>query len=91
MNIRYVPSKKRKVQGKESEIRKKYGKEWEISPLGEGNGNWLLSKKSDVLLDEKSCRKFVLDYYHEDKLRKGLAEQFRQDLKNGNIEMSQVL
>ena len=89
MNIRYIESQSNTVQGKEIEIRRKYGKEWKITPLGGGNGNWQLSKHSDVLVDGVSYRDFVLEYYHKDKLTKGLFEQFRKDLEDGNIELPQ--
>ncbi len=87
MEILYIPSQKMEVQGKESEIRKKYGKEWKISELGGGNGNWLLTKKSDVLVDGVSYRDFVLEHYNRDKLTEALAERFRKDVEAGNIEL----
>lgn len=87
MDICYIPSQKMEVQGKESEIRRKYGKEWEISALGDGNGNWLLTKKSDVLVDGVSYRDYVLEHYHRDKLTEALAERFRKDVEDGNIEL----
>ena len=89
MDIRYIESQTKTVQGKENEIRRKYGKEWKIQPLGGGNGNWLLSKNSDVLVDGVSYRYFVLEKYHEDKLTKGLFEQFRKDVEDSNIELPQ--
>lgn len=88
MDIRYIESQSMTRQGKESEIRKKYGKEWEIRELGDGNGNWLLTKKSDVLVDGVSYRDFVLEYYHRDRLTEALVEQFRKDLESGNIKLS---
>ena len=87
MDIRYIESQSKTVQGKESEIRKKYGKEWDIHKLGGGNGNWLLTKKSDVLVDGVSYRDFVLEHYNKDKLTEALAERFRKDLEDGNIEL----
>ena len=45
MDIKYVESESMPVQGKEDEIYKRYGKEWNIREQGNGNGNWLLSKK----------------------------------------------
>ena len=87
MEILYIPSQKMEVQGKESEIRKKYGKEWKISEQGGGNGNWLLTQKSDVLVDGVSYRDFVLEHYHRERLTEALVEQFRKDLKDGNIKL----
>ena len=58
MNINFVESQSITVQGKANEIYKKYGKEWSIREQGGGNGNWLLTKKSDVLVDGKSYRDF---------------------------------
>lgn len=85
----YVESDNKTVQGKENEIRRKYGREWKITELGGGNGNWLLIKNSDVLIDGISYRDFVLDYYQKDKLTKGLYEQFCKDLENGDIKLPQ--
>ena len=53
MQIVYIPSESMSVQGKKDEIYKRYGKDWNIREQGGGNGNWLLTRKSDVLVDEK--------------------------------------
>lgn len=54
MTINYVESQSMTTQGKWDAIVKRYGKEWTIKPLGGGTGNWLLTKKSDVLVKGKS-------------------------------------
>ena len=87
MDIRYIPSQEKRVQGKREEIYKKYGKDWDIRELGGGNGNWLLSKKSDVLVDGISYRDFVLDYYGRDKLTEKLVDKFREDVLNGRVKL----
>ena len=63
MQIVYIPSESMSVQGKKDEIYKRYGKDWNIREQGGGNGNWLLTRKSDVLVDGKSYRTFVLEHY----------------------------
>ena len=70
MQIRYVESESMAVQGKRDEIYKRYGREWNIREQGGGNGNWLLTKKSDVLVDGKSYRSFVLEHYGKSRLTK---------------------
>ena len=87
MQIRYVKSDSITVQGKQAEIFKKYGKEWKIQEQGGGNGNWLLTKKSDILVDGKSYRSFVLEHYGKSKLTENLANKFRDDLINGVIQL----
>lgn len=87
MQINYVPSKSMSVQGKRDEIYKRYGKEWNIKVQGGGHGNWLLTKKSDVLVDGKSYRSFVLEHYGKSSLTENLADKFREDIKNGKIEL----
>ena len=87
MYVRYIPSQKKEVQGKRDEIFKKYGKEWHIMELGKGNGNWLLTRKSDVLVDDVSYRDFVLDYYDKKELTEKLADKFREDLGNGTVKL----
>ena len=74
MQIVYIPSESMSVQGKKDEIYKRYGKDWNIREQGGGNGNWLLTRKSDVLVDGKSYRTFVLD-------------KFREDVANGKIKL----
>lgn len=88
MTINYVESESVTIQGKRNAIVKRYGKEWTIKPLGNGNGNWLLTKKSDVLVNGKSYRDFVLDHYGESKLTKKLADKFRKDVEDGKIKIT---
>ncbi|MCH5192590.1 MAG: hypothetical protein J1F11_01420 [Oscillospiraceae bacterium] len=85
MTIRYVESEKMTVQGKWDAIVKRYGKWWKIEPLGGGNGNWLLTRKSDVLVNGKSYRSFILDHYGKSRLTKKLADKFRKDVESGKI------
>ena len=90
MNIRYVPGDSITVQGKSDEVYRKYGKEWHIQPQGGGNGNWLLTRSSDVFVDGISCRRFVLEHYGRVKLTPKLVDKFREDLKNGKITKEQL-
>lgn len=87
MQVRFIPSQRMSAQGKQSEIYKRYGKKWNIRKLGGGNGNWLLTKKSDILVDGKSYRSFVLEHYGKVKLTENLANKFREDLINGVIQL----
>ena len=87
MNISYLPSESKTVQGKENEVFRKYGKDYYIRDLGKGNGNYLLTKQSDVLIDGKSYRDFVLDHYGRDKLTRKLAEKFINDLEQGKVKI----
>lgn len=87
MEIRYVDSESWHVQGKWCEMNKKYGKEWRISELGGGNGNWLLTKRSDVLVNGVSYREFVLEHYQKRALTKNLVDKFREDVENGKISL----
>ena len=85
----YVPSETKVVQGKRNVVYGKYGKKWRISPQGYGNGNWLLQKRSDVLVNGVSYRNFILSYYCADKLTRNLAERFRNDVESGVIVLKQ--
>ena len=85
MQIVYIPSESMSVQGKKDEIYKRYGKDWNIREQGGGNGNWLLTRKSDVLVDGKSYRTFVLEHYGKSKLTAKLVDKFREDVANGAI------
>lgn len=87
MTINYVESESMSIQGKWDAIVKQYGKEWNIKPLGGGNGNWLLTKKSDVLVNGKSYRGFILDYYGRSKLTEKLFYKFKNDVENGKIKI----
>lgn len=87
MQVYFIPSETIKDQGNKSEIYKKYGKNYNISSLGKGGGNWLITKKSDIIVNGKSYRNFVLEYYGEDKLTRKLAERFEKDLENGSIKL----
>ena len=85
MQFMYIESQSMSVQGKKDEIIRRYGKEWNIREQGRGNGNYLLTKKSDVLVDGKSYRSFVLEYYGKTKLTQKLVEKFKEDVKNGKV------
>lgn len=87
MNITYIDSQSITVQGKATEVRKRYGKDWHIKPLGNGNGNWLLTKPSDVLVNGVSYRSFVLTYYNKSRLTSNLVDTFRKDVNNGKIQL----
>lgn len=58
MQIVYIPSESMSVQGKKDEIYKRYGKDWNIREQGGGNGNWLLTRKSEC-----ACRWKKLSYF----------------------------
>lgn len=87
MEIRYVESQSRSVQGNKDEIYKRYGEEWKISEKGGGNGNWLLTKSSDVLVDGISYREFVLERYGRTKLTLKLCDEFKKDVENDKIKL----
>ena len=78
MQIVYIPSESMSVQGKKDEIYREQGG---------GNGNWLLTRKSDVLVDGKSYRTFVLEHYGKSKLTAKLVDKFREDVANGKIKL----
>lgn len=88
VRIDYVESQSMTVQGGWNEVVRRYGKEWNIRPWGGGNGNWILTKRSDVLVDGESYRGFVLDHYGKSKLTRQLVERFRRDVENGVIKIS---
>ena len=87
MEIVYIESQSMSVQGKKDEIFKRYGREWRISEQGGGNGNWLLTKKSDVLVNGKSYRSFVLDHYGKSRLTQKLVDRFRDDVEKGMVKL----
>lgn len=87
MQIRYVESESMSVQGKRDEVYRRYGKEWNIREQGGGNGNWFLTKKSDVLVDERSYRSFVLEHYGKSRLTQKLVDRFIEDVKNGKVTL----
>lgn len=87
MQVKFIESASMTIQGKSNEVYKRYGKEWDIREQGGGNGNWLLTKKSDILVDGKSYRNFVLDHYGRDKLTEKLVDTFREDLMSGKVQL----
>lgn len=90
MTIIYINSDQRTVQGKYDKVKKEYGKEWNIIPHGSGHGNWLLIKKSDVCINGKSCRDFVLKHYDTNRLTKSLAYRLYKDLEEGTINEAEL-
>lgn len=85
MEIIFIPSQALTIQGKRDAVYKTYGKSWFIRPLGGGNGNWLLTRSSDVLVNGVSYRAFILNLYNKSRLTEALVERFRNDLSDGVI------
>ena len=87
MDIIFIEAESMTVQGTYSSIFKRYGKSWSIKPLGKGNGNWLLTRRSDVLIGGVSYRDFVLNHYNKSRLTRALFERFCDDVKNGKVKI----
>ena len=79
----YIESQSMKVQGKWIDIKKRYGKEWEIKDYR--NGNWLLIKNSDALINGVSHRKKILERYHKTCLTRSLFERYCHDIETGKV------
>ena len=86
-NIQYINSDSKIVQGKTQDIINRYGREWTIREQGRGNCNWLLTKRSDIVVDGKSYRTFVLEHYGKSKLTAKLVDKFREDVANSKIKL----
>ena len=86
-NIVFIESESMKVQGSRNDVYKRYGKNWNIKEHGNGGGNWLLTRPSDVRVDGVSYRSFVLDHYKRCKLTRNLADEFREDVESGKITL----
>ena len=87
MEIVYIESESMSVKGNSSDVFKRYGKTWKIKPYGKGNGNWILTRKSDVLVNGVSYREKILSFYGKSRLTKNLAERFRKDVENGKFSI----
>ena len=85
INATYIGSQSMKVQGKANDIYKRYDKDWKINTLGNGKGNWLLTKKSDVLINGISHRNKVLELYHKTSLTRSLFERYCHDIETGKV------
>lgn len=88
MKAVYKQSEKKYVQGKKRDVYRKYSKEWKITEQGGGNGNWLLTKPSDAVLNGDSVRNIILDYYHEERLTQKLVDKFNEDIENDIIKFA---
>ena len=85
--VQYIPSQSMKVQGKKADVYKLYSKNWYIRELGGGNGNWLLTRPSDVLVNGTSYRAFVLNLYKTSRLTGALVGRFYNDLSTGKVSI----
>ena len=83
----YIPGESMTVQGEKNEIIKKCGKQWNIKEQGKGNGNWLLTKKSDAIVNGISYRNFILERYGKSRLTENLVNKFNKDIKSGKITL----
>ena len=75
MLISYVPSEFFTAQGTYASVKKRY-QEYQVSPLGGGNGNWKVCRNSDILLNGESCREQVLMHYGRSRLTANLYDRF---------------
>lgn len=88
MSMKYIRSENFTVQAPKDEVYTKYvGNGYTVKPEGKGNGNWIVSKKGDVLVDGISQREFILEYYNRKRFTESLAMKFMQDVEDGNIEL----
>ena len=85
MNYMYVESESFTDQGTFEKMKKLYGDRYRISPLGWGNGNWKLTRKSDLLIDGVSYRGRILETYGKTRLTEKLAKRFIKDIEKGII------
>lgn len=90
-NIIYQKSESMSVQGTWQSVKRRYGNSWHISEQGNGNGNWLLTRHADILVNGISCRNRVLTYYGKTRLSENLAYQFATDVKQGRIDLNDFL
>ncbi len=86
MDIKYIEFKQEIVKATENEISQNYGPEWNILRLGKSS-NWLVTRQSDILVNGKSYRDFVLKYYDTSKLSAKIFEKFKKDLAKGRIKL----
>ena len=84
--IMFTEGENMSVQCSSDEVFKRYGKEWRIQEKGNGRGNWLLTKSSDIFVNGISYRNFVLEYYNRSRLTKKLFFTFCNDLENGKLD-----
>lgn len=91
----YEKSESIKFQGNNPKVHKMYEEKYNVNDLGKGNGNYIATKNSDIIIcvesngitKNYSCRNFILKNYKKDKLTKGLFNKFIKDLENNKINL----
>ena len=90
-DVQYIPSETMRGQGTRNKVYGQYGKSWNIREHGNGNGNWLFTKKSDILVNGVSCRNSVLNHYGKNRLTKGLADKLSKEIENGKLDVNSII
>jgi hypothetical protein len=91
LDVEYVKSDVVKLQGKRDVINPYLKKGYHLSD--ESNGNYRLEKSAEVNVtiknDSGSCtsniKNEVVDHYKRQKITEKLANDFKQDIKNGKV------
>lgn len=88
ISVFYQNSEQMQVQGSKQDVIRRYGKTWTIAPLGGGNGNWILSRPADILINGISCKDKILMFYGRSRVSEKLAQQVAADLQSGKVSLS---
>lgn len=86
--IEYVESESDTVQGTYAEVKRKYGRDWHIREHGNGNGNWLITKNSKILINGENFKVQILEHYGQERMTKKLFKTFCNDVRSGKIDIS---
>lgn len=89
--VRYVPSDKIELQGKQKDIEKYLRQGYHVQE--ERNGYWVLTKNVQVLmtLTNSTCtntfniKEDVLSYYNKQRISNSMVNQFENDINSGKI------
>ena len=87
MSVTLIEGQKMKVQGKKQEVFKRY-KGWRIMSLGNGNGNWLVTKKCEVMVDGRERSDEVRKLYNREKITSNLIENLKEDMESGKVKFA---
>ncbi|MBJ6746477.1 hypothetical protein JEQ21_08450 [Streptococcus sp. 121] len=96
IGVRHIPREQFEAQGTLANVLRRYKKDgFSVTKHGKGNGNWLIYKKTQLLLDVEEDGEIisiditqeVRNIYDRQSITKRLIQQLQEDIESGKLSL----